>query len=376
MRQQQWFWSISLLLLFGCGNAEVTPVKEDPLRPVRFQEIGYATQAGAHAYSGVAQADQLSKLSFRVGGTISSLRVKLGDRVRKGQLIATIDPADYSIQAEQANASTKGAVANLEAAETQLINSKATYQRLEKLYENNSVPLSDFEQAKAAFESAEASYAAAATQVTSAEKQLQSARNQVSYTRLVAPFTGVITAVHTEINELVGSGTPVAELSSTAKPEVRIGIPENFISNIKQGETVDIEFSVLSGKVFSGKVSEISFATGGAPTYPAIITIDSPSTSIRPGMAATVTFREKAGNMATLTCPVKALGKDTENTFVFLLEKESEEAYRVRRKPVEVGELLPDGFAVKSGLEEGQLVATAGLKSLLDGMQVQLMTRN
>ncbi|MEM9260368.1 MAG: efflux RND transporter periplasmic adaptor subunit [Bacteroidota bacterium] len=372
MRQQHWFWSLTVLLLFGCGNSEVTMEVEDPLRPVRFQTISYSSQAGAHAYSGVAQADQLSKLSFKVGGTISSLKVKLGDRVRRGQLIATIDPADYSIQAEQANASTKGAVANLEAAETQLINSRATYQRLEKLYENNSVPLSDFEQAKAAFESAKASYDAAATQVTSSEKQLQSARNQVSYTRLVAPFTGIITAVNTEVNELVGSGTPVAELSSAAKPEVRIGIPENFISNIKRGEVVDIEFSVLPGKVFSGRVSEISFATGGAPTYPAIITIDKPSETIRPGMAATVTFKAKANDKATLACPVKALGKDTESTFVYLLEKEGE-AYRVRRNPVEVGDLLPDGFAVKSGLQEGQLVATAGLKSLLDGMQVQLL---
>ncbi|MEO0732218.1 MAG: efflux RND transporter periplasmic adaptor subunit [Bacteroidota bacterium] len=373
MRQQLWFWPLAVLLFFGCGGGETPELAEDPLRPVRFQAIGYAGQAGQNTYSGVAQADQLSKLSFRVGGTIRRLNVKLGDRVRKGQLIATIDPADYSIQAEQANASTKGAVANLEAAETQLINARSTYQRIEKLYENNSVPLSDFEQAKSAYESAQASYDAAATQVTSAEKQLQSARNQVSYTRLVAPFTGIITAVNAEINELVGSGTPVAELSSATQPEVRIGIPENFISRISTGDKVSIEFSVLPNQVFSGKVSEISFATGGSPTYPAIITIDNPSKAIRPGMAANVTFQKKTDAAATLVCPVKALGKDTESTFVYVLEKGAGEAYTAAKQTVEVGELMTDGFAIKSGLSEGQLVATAGLKSLLDGMQVRLM---
>lgn len=374
MNKFPWYLSLFALLLTACSGSETAVTTEAVIRPVRYQTIGYSQGAGQHTYSGVAQADQLSKLSFRVGGTIRTLNVKLGDRVRKGQLIATIDPIDYSIQAEQANASAKGAVANLQAAETQLINARSTYQRIEKLYENNSVPLNDFEQAKSAYEGAQASYDAAQTQVTSAEKQSQSARNQVSYTRLLAPFSGIITAVNTEVNELVGSGTPVAELSSASKPEVRIGIPENYIANIKRGEAVDIQFSVLPREVFTGKVSEISFATGGSPTYPAIVAIDNPSSAIRPGMAANVTFKTKMEGQAGLVCPVKALGKDTESTFVYVLEKGAEDAYTARRKTIEVGELLADGFVVKSGLTEGQLVATAGLKSLLDGMSVRLIT--
>jgi RND family efflux transporter MFP subunit len=300
------------------------------------------------------------------------MNVKLGDRVRKGQLIATIDPIDYSIQAEQANASTQGAEANVQAAETQLINARSTYQRIEKLYENNSVPLSDFEQAKSAYESAQASYDASKTQLTSAQKQSQSARNQVSYTRLLAPFSGVITGLNAEVNELVRSGTPVAELSSEDKPEVNIGVPENAISAIKKGQAVQIQFSVLPNQVFAGKVSEVSYAAGSSPTYPAIISIDNPSKAIRPGMAATVIFQEKATAQTPLVCPVPALAKDTDGIFVYILEKGSNDHYAARRQGVTVGELLPDGFVIESGLEKGQLVATAGLKSLLDGMQVRL----
>lgn len=370
---KQLLWSIPLLfLLTACGGEETTVV-EPTFRPVRYQTINYSQNAGEHTYSGVAQAAQLSRLSFRVGGTIRSVDVKLGDRVRKGQLIATIDPADYSIQAEQSNASAKGAEANLQAAETQLINARSSYLRIEKLYENNSVPLSDFEQAKSGYESAQASYDAAQTQVTSALKQFQSARNQVSYTRLIAPFDGVITLVNAEVNELVGSGGAVAELSSEAKPEVNIGVPENYIANIKKGEKVDIRFSVLPDEVFLGTVSEVSYAAGSSPTYPAIISIDNPSQAIRPGMAATVTFRKQTAGEAHLICPVKALGKDTESTFVYVLEKETEDTYVTRRKTVEVGELLSNGFVIKTGLQEGDIVATAGLKSLLEGMQVRLV---
>lgn len=360
-------------MLSACGGEETTSTMEPDTRPVRYQTIAYSNASGQHTYSGVAQADQLSKLSFRVGGTVRTLAVKLGDRVRRGQLIATLDPVDYSIQAEQATASEKGTEANLQSAETQLINARSNYLRIEKLYENNSVPLSDFEQAKSAYESAQASFEAAQTQVTSARKQSQSARNQVNYTRLTAPFNGIITAVMVEVNELVGSGTPIAEISSESKPEVNIGIPENFISRIKKGQKVDILFSVLPGQVFEGTVSEVSYAAGNSPTYPAIIRIDNPNADIRPGMAATVTFREETGGTAHLVCPVKALAKDTESTFVFVLNKQSDDSYIAKRQAVEVGELLPDGFTVKTGLKEGQLVATAGLKSILDGMTVRLM---
>ncbi|MEL7250118.1 MAG: efflux RND transporter periplasmic adaptor subunit [Bacteroidota bacterium] len=363
-----------VLVLSACGGGEEADTSgEVSLRPVRYQTIGFAQNGAQHTYSGVAQADQLSKLSFRVGGTIRSVNVKLGDRVRRGQLIATIDPIDYSIQADQASASEKGAEANLQSAETQLINARSNYYRIEKLYENNSVPLNDFEQAKSAYESAQSSYEAAQTQVTSAQKQSQSARNQVSYTRLTAPFNGVITAINAEVNELTGSGTPIAELSSEAKPEVRVGIPENFISGIKAGQKVGIRFSVLPGEVFTGTVSEVSYAAGSSPTYPAIIQIDNASSNIRPGMAATVAFGSNGDAPAALVCPVKALARDMEGNFVYVLEKASDEAYVAKRQTVEVGEMLTDGFIIKEGLAEGQIVATAGLKSILDGMQVKLM---
>ena len=362
-----------LIPLGACNDQEADTTTASPLRPVRYKTISYAAGADQHTYSGVAQADKLSKLSFRVGGTIRTVNIKLGDRVRKGQLIATIDPVDYSIQAEQATASEKGAEANLQAAETQLINARSSYQRIEKLYENNSVPLSDYEQSKSAYESAQSNYDAAKTQVTSAKKQSQSARNQVNYTKLLAPFDGIITAVNVEVNELVGSGNPIAEISSESKPEVNVGIPENYISNIKNGQKVSIQFSVLPEQRFTGTVSEVSYAAGNSPTYPAIVRIDNPNPDIRPGMAATVTFQQDDDKQTLLICPVSALAKDMESTFVYVLEKQNEEEYLVKKQAVEVGEITPGGFALKSGLQEGQLVATAGLKSLLDGMSVKLL---
>lgn len=365
----------SLALLNTCsGKREEAAPAGAPLRPVKYGMVSYAQDAGARTFSGVAQAGQKANLSFRVGGKIRAINVKLGDRVRPGQLIAAIDPVDYSIQAEQASASEKGAEANLKTAETQLIIARSNYRRIEKLYENNSVPLSDFEQAKSSYESAQSQYEAAKTQVTSAVKQSESARNQVSYTRLEAPFEGVITAVYIEVNELAGSGTPIAEISSEAGPEVNVGIPENYIAQIRKGQKVKARFSVLPGQAFEGVVYEVSYAADNSPTYPAIIRITNPSSEIRPGMAAEVTFHSEGNGAAPrLLCPVKAVGEEGGSNFTFVLLPAEGKAYTVKKQPVKLGEMLPGGFEVKDGLEEGQLVATAGLRSLLDGMNVKLM---
>ncbi|MEL6393068.1 MAG: biotin/lipoyl-binding protein, partial [Bacteroidota bacterium] len=180
----------SMVMLSTCGSSNTETTTEPLLRPVRYATIDQAGSLNAYSLSGVAQADQQSNISFRVGGSIRNLNVKLGDRVRRGQLIATLDPVDYSISRDQAAASEQGANANLVSAENQLANARSNYRRIEQLYENNSVPLSDFEQAKLNLESAESNYEAVQSSLISATRQLEAARNQVSYTQLKAPFSG------------------------------------------------------------------------------------------------------------------------------------------------------------------------------------------
>lgn len=363
-------------LLWSCGGSKTEESIPELIRPVKYQEVGVSGGKNTFSFSGIAQSGQEARLSFRVSGTIRSLNVKLGDRVRRGQVIATIDPSDYTIQAEQATASKKGSDASLKSSETQLIIARTNYERIEKLYESNSVPLSEFEQAKSNYETAQSSYEAAKTQVTSTEKQVEAAKNQVNYTRLTAPFNGVITTVNAEANEVIGSGSPVAVLSSEAEPEVQVGVPENLISNVKKGQKVAIRFSALEDQTFEGVVQEVSYAAGTSPTYPAVIRIKNASDDIRPGMASTVTFNfGKADEKQFTVSPIEAIGEDSDGNFAFLLQKTDQSLYVVKKQTVEVGALLPDGFEIKSGLKPGDLVATAGLSTLLDSMKVKLITQ-
>ena len=271
-------------------------------------------------------------------------------------------------------ANLKSVETQIQSAKSQLISSKATYQRIEKLYENNSVSISEFEQAKSALETTQAQHEAALAQVTASQKQVESARNQVSYARLTAPFSGVITMVNVEENEFIGAGSPIAMLNAVSAPEINVGVPEIFITRIKRGQKVGVNFSTLPEVTFDGTVSEVSFSAAGGATYPVIISIDNPTENIRPGMAASVFFHFDGDQTARSlpVAPIQAIGEGTDGHFVFLLEKNGE-TYQVRKQDIEIGELLGNGFEVKQGLKAGDLVATAGLNSLLPGMKVQLM---
>ncbi|MEL6923281.1 MAG: efflux RND transporter periplasmic adaptor subunit, partial [Bacteroidota bacterium] len=297
----------------------------------------------------------------------------------------------YNIQTNQAVSQKEGSVANVQsaeanakAAETQLISAQATYDRVARLYENNSVALSEYQQAKAGLDAAKAQYeaansqvTAATTQVTAADQQVRAAGNQVNYTRLVSPMDGVITHVQVEANEVVNAGTMIATISSIGRPEVEVGVPEVFINRIKKEQQVNITLPSAPAQSFRGLVSQVAYASGSAPTYPVIVEIDKSVEQIRPGMAANVEFLfPEAGRTAatsTITVPVEAVGKDNQGNFVFVLNQKGEELYVAEKKAITIGQLAPDGFELINGLKTGDLVATAGLKSLMNGTEVKLL---
>ncbi len=362
------------LLTASCSEEKKAEIVES-IRPVKYGTIQMSGDALKESFSGTAQSSKESKMSFKVSGTISQLNVKIGDIVRKGQLIARIDQTDYSVQYQQSVANLKSVETSIKSANTQLVNAKATYERVEKLYENNSVSISEFEQAKSAYETAKASHTAAQAQANASEKQVESAQNQVKYSNLLAPFSGVVSSVEVEENELIGSGQPVATISTVENPEILVGMPEIFISKVKKGQTVDIKFSSLTNASFTGRVNEVGFSSLGGSTYPVTVRINQPTPDIRPGMAAEVSFDFSGGKgkvKSEMIAPVAAVGEDSNGHFVFTLVKEDQH-YKVAKKTIQLGNLNSAGFEVKSGLADGDLVATAGLSTLLDGMKVRLI---
>ena len=157
-------------------------------------------------------------------------------------------------------------------------------------------------------------------------------------------------------------------------PEISVGIPEIFISKVKKNQRVDIVFSSIPNQTFLGKVYEVAFSSLGGSTYPVTVRIDKPTQEIRPGMVANVHFNfgNKESMIEKMVAPTASIGEDNNGHFVFGLTKEGEN-YLVKKKKIQIGKLTSHGFEIKSGLTSGELVATAGLNTLLDGMKVKLL---
>ena len=368
--------TISLISCFiACGGKAEEKVMAEVIKPIKYGKVIKSGSSIDQEYAGTVQSSKEAKLSFKISGNINYLPIKVGDRVRKGQLIAQIDATDYRVQAEQANSTLLSAETQIKSAESQLINAQGIYQRMERLYENNSVSLSDFEQAKAALETSEAAYQAAKAQASASSKQVEASKNQVAYSKLAAPFSGIITAINIEENEFVGAGSPIAILNSEVRPEVRVGMPEIVIANVKKGQEVEIHFSALQ-EDFKGFISEVGYSNVGGSTYPVIISIKNPSPAIRPGMAAHVHFHFGDNKSSTaaqkLYIPIAAVLANDNGNFAYILHKESD-YYTIQKKPITVGALAEKGFELNEGLDEGAIVATSGLQTLIEGMKVRLM---
>lgn len=360
--QGPWLHGLLLitLLLTGCGDEEATP--EAPLRPVRYEQALLTGGSRVRTFSGITQPGVESTLSFKVAGTVNGLRVSVGDRVTRGQLIATLDPSDYALQAEEARAS-------LAQAQAQLRNARSSYDRTMALYEGNNASKSQLDQAQAAFESAQA-------QVRSIEQRLELAELQVQYTRLTAPADGAVSEVYVEVNENVGAGNRVVTLASGGQPEVSVSVPEVLITQVKQGSPATVTFSAISGQEFAATVTEVGVSsTGFATTYPVIVQLDRPTEAVRPGMAAEVSFRfETSGTRELIIVPPHAVGEDHNGRYVFVVEPAEEDGQGItRRRNVQVGELTPEGLELLNGVQEGELVVTAGVSKIHDGLRVKLL---
>ncbi len=348
-----------LMLFLSCGKEEV---QEKIIRPVRYIQVFSTGGSRVRSFSGVAQAGLESNLSFKVHGTIKRVAVKVGDRVKAGDLVAQLDPSDYQLKVQQSEAS----LANTQA---QARNAKANYDRIRTLYENNSASRSELDASRAAYESADAG-------VRAAEKQLELAGLQLSYTTLRAPTGGAIAQVNVELNEYVETGKMVVVLTSGAQIEVKVSIPEVLITRIKEGSKVTVTLDAIPDKEFTATVREVGVAaTRVGTTFPVTVRLDEEDSAIKPGMAASVVFLfEAKDEKERCVVPSHAVLEDRDGRFVFLVEPITDEpGYgTVRRRSVTVGDLTAEGLEVFEGLSDGDLVITAGVSQVTENQKVKM----
>ena len=353
--------SIATLFLVSCNNKVD---KQESIRPVFYQKLAEANISGKRSFAGISQAENEAKLSFKVGGTLEKINFKMGETVKKDEIIAYLNDADYKINYQKALSSKKNA-------QIQVSSAKSSFERIEKLYASNNASLSDFEKVKTQYESAK-------TMLHSAQSQLKAAKNQLNYTKLKAPFDGSISKILSKENEMIGAGMPIVMFSSNGNVEIRTQVAENIIQRIEIGQTVKVKFTAIADKEYDGVVSEKGRSTSGASTYPLIVDLSDIYDEVLPGMACNIemTFDTKENTNNQLIVPSDAVAHDEGGDFVYVIKKsDKEDIYIATRKNVTLGELISEGYEIKDGLNTDDVIITAGLSFMYDGRKVRLLDK-
>ena len=340
---------IASLLLTACAGDDAAVESARPVLVTRPQ----AAVDGFSSLAGEIRAREESPLSFRVGGKLVERRVDIGDHVKRGQVLATLDAGDLQARARAAHA-------QLAAAEAELGRARADRARFATLAEQQLVSRSTMDAQNAATIAAEG-------QVKAARAELEVAGNQAAYSRLLAPADGVIAARQAEAGQVVGAGQPVFTLAADGRREVEFAVPEGAIDAIKPGQAVMVELWSEPGKRWPGRVREVApVADAASRTFAARATVDAPAGTLDLGQSARVYFA--GADHAALSVPLSALQRIGENAAaVFVVDPSTS---TLKLQPVRLGPYGSERVPVLDGLAPDAWVVAAGGHLLREGQKV------
>jgi RND family efflux transporter MFP subunit len=350
-----------VVALSACSKKEAAAPEPRPVVAVAVHADGNA--APVASLPGEVQARYSTPLSFRVGGKIVERRVRLGDVVKSGQIVARLDPADAQKNAASAQAQLAAAEHSYQYAKQQLDRDRA--QAKENLI------------APAQLEQTTNAYASAAAQRDQAAQQAALSKDQLQYTTLAADHAGVITAEQADTGQNVSAGQAVYNLAWSGELDVVCDVPESALAGLAVGQTANVTLGALPGRKFTARVRELSPAADPqSRTYRAKLTLDNPGPDVRLGMTADIALSARSSSAASnaegehgfFVLPSTALFHDGTQPAVWVV-RATDSALELRR--VTVARYNERTIVVSQGLKNGEHVVLQGVHTVSAGEKVR-----
>jgi RND family efflux transporter MFP subunit len=352
-------WILSVLFITAACKQEVEIV--EVVRAIKTITVQEQAAQLVFKFSGLVAAVDSSGLSFEVGGNVSSVRVDIGDRVKKGEVLAVLDPEPYKLEVDAIRA-------ELVKARGEVDRSKAQYERHKRIYEQGAG-------AKSYLEVAEYQYTAAKSAVKYQLARLDLAKRNLRKTKLFSPYDGTIAWRSVNSNEEVMAGQKLFEINASGEMEVQLAVPETTIDLIYAGDTASITFPTLPGDTIAGQITYIGSAAVEANAFPVKVKLVEPDAKIKPGMTAEVILTiEKENRSKGYLVPLQALlptGQENKG-YAFVYDPDTS---TVVKTPVHALGTEKKMAIVDEGLKEGDIIAVAGVSFLADGMVVKLIEK-
>ncbi len=341
------------VLLIACEKPAEPP---PPPRPALVTVVGTASENEGMVLVGEVKSRYETNLGFRINGKITARKVDVGAVVKKGQVIARLDAADT-------NLSAAAALADVRAAEASYALALAEVERQRILFSKKFI-------SQSALDIREAELKTSAAHLQQVKAQAAVSGNQSRYTALVADRDGVVTQIHAEPGQVVAAGEMIAQIVDTRQIEVLVAVPESRMRDLQVGNNVAIKLWADKEKTYAGKVREIAPAASSATrAFDVRVTVSNADDAIKPGMTAGVIFTQITADGVMI--PLSALTQINGKNSVWVIENLLDNVGIANPREVVTGPYTENGVMLTSGLQAGEMIAIAGVHTLIKGQKVR-----
>ncbi len=396
------------LFTISCGGSKANVRSENPAATPTVVDVTTAAAISRELprffeATGSLAGDQQTDVAPSIAGKVVAIGVDLGSYVKRGQMIVRLDDVDSKLRVQQAEAQVAQAKAALRQAEEkvglrsgqefnpnrvpEVANARVALElaeknlrRSERLIESGDISRSVYDQQKALRDQLKEQYEAALSvarqnlaavltaraTVTNAESQLGLARRNLSYALVFSPIDGYVAERNADLGEYVSPTTKVATIVRINPLRIRIDIPEQAIPEVNVGQAVSVNTSAWPDKNFSGRIARISpNVTPSSRTLSVEAEIENSSGVLKPGQFASVRILQSHSQPAVLI-PSRAVQSEAGVSRVFVIKDG-----QAQQRLVVLGQTESDLVEIKSGVAEGEQVATSNLDQLSDGIAVR-----
>jgi len=313
--------------------------------PVMVEEIQKGAFKNPFQIQGLVESNQNVMVSPEVPANVVKIHVREGQRVSKGQLIASLDGSVASAQ-----------ISELENA---LTLAETNYKKQERLWNQKIGSEMQYLQAKNSYENL--------------QKSLQTARTQLGKYSLRAPISGTVDAIMANPGELVGGMTsgPVARIVNLKDIKIKANVSEKYIGQIKVGQEVQVEYPSIGLKTKEKVVAISNVIDVNNRTFVVYVKPTQNLGQMKPNLLAMITAYDFVDEDA-ISVPTKLVRRFGENSFVFVVQEKGEKKI-VERRVIEIEKQFPSQTIIKSGLEPGDILITEGVNSVIAGDEVKII---
>ncbi|MDJ0041259.1 efflux RND transporter periplasmic adaptor subunit [Pantoea allii] len=343
---------VGMLVLAGCKDEK--PAQDETLRPVRTVTVPPFSSGGLMTQTGEIRAHEEIALAFRLDGRVIARAADIGQHVNAGQVLATLENNAAQNQLSSATADLNSARASEHVA-------ALTLRRMQLLMPGGAI-------SRAQLDSAQGDWQAAVARRQSSEAALKNARDNLAWTQLTAPGAGVITAVNVQPGQVVSAAQTVMTLAADGDRDAVFDLAEPTLS--ESATTTPVKIALLSNPAITaeGRFRDISpQADSQTRTWRLRVMLTDPPAAMALGSTVLGVFSGKADQVIAL--PASALTRDGDRPAVLVVNPRNQQ---IQVRPVTLARFDAQQIYLSAGVQPGERVVTAGVKTLLPGERVQL----